>query len=403
MPISSSICRFLRIFIARLLSRSPGNSLFVGPPRKILNSTPDYIKIIAKNGNHDISFYPLQPKEFTSRQPPFYADNEISLHFDRMDSGIIKEQFVVNLVHGRYWGRAYGYIINNDDCIHRDLSPSFEDITYDNFLSYRHDALNQPFLPPIRHVKGTVAALNTPFSTNFHHWLLDCVPKFGLLESAGFDLDNIDYFILPPFSFWHDEILHLLKIPQEKLIASSPKVHIVADNLIVPSFSEPSQQPHKFNYTPQGLDYVRKLVLHKSMPLSFPEKILISREKTTSRRLLNSETINKYLEREGFVKIILEDYSLAEQAMIFHSAKTIIMPTGGGLANLVFCSRNTKVIELFSSSYLPTFSLLLANHLDLQYIALVGQSLSGASEHSSAGNSEDINIPTDRLLAFATD
>ena len=395
----------VRRYLAQFLGQLPGNSTFFGPPRHITNSTPLFIKELGTSANAKCKVYSLEPRRFIYRQLPFHADDAIAGHFHSMKTGYIKEQFVAEFERGRYWGRTYGYILNSGDCLHRDLSPSLEDITYDNFLSHPHDSLSQPLLPPLRHVSGISAAINTPFANNFHHWLLDCVPKFGLLKAAGFQLSEIDQFILaPPTSPWHLEVLRYLDIPLDKVIFSTPKVHIRADNLIVPSFSEPSRQPEKYNYTPEGLQFVRNLILSQSSGLkTYPEKIVVSREKTSWRRLIDADSIHFHLENYGFTKVILEDFSLADQAMIFHSAKVIIMPTGGGLANLVFCRKNTKVIEIFSPYYLPTFSLLLANSLSLQYIALVGDKFIRSSTQREEGVSQDIHISLERLLEHALD
>ena len=397
--------RGFRNYIAYLLGHFPGNSTFFGPPRNILDSTPDYCTASCSIENQTVILCQIKPKQSIARQLPFYADYPIEKLFKGMQTAFIKEQFVAQLRRGRYWGRTSGYIVNTSDCIHRDLSPSFEDVTYDDYLSYTHDGLNQPFLPPLQDLSGTVAVINTPFSSNFHHWLLDCVPKFGLLEKAGFNFSNIDYFILPPpTSPWHLEVLRYLQIPLDRVVSSSSKVHIRADNLIVPSFSEPSRQPERFNYTTEGLEFVRKLILTNSpKSKSYYGKIIVSRERTVCRRLMDGESIHAHLEDKGFTKVILEDYSLAEQAMIFYSANTIIMPTGGGLANLVFCRPDTTVIELFNPCYMPTFSLLLANQLKLKYIALVGDSLTDSGNNSDAGASQDIRISIERLLNYALD
>jgi len=381
--------------LARCLTLVPGTSAFVGPPRKILASTPRSASI-----NSQLICRLLQPQQSVVRLPAVYADWSIAKLFDQMNSGVIKEQFVASLYSGRYWGRCSGYIIDSDDCLHHDLSPTFQDVSSDYFVS-RHDGLNQPFLPRVEAISGTIAAVNTLFSSNFHHWLLDCVPRFGLLKNAGFDYGDIDYFIVtPPVRPWHLQVLEYLEIPHSKIIASSPRVHIRADHLIVPSFSEPSRQPHQFNYTPEGIDFVRSLILRSPTSIfSYPEKIIVSRERATSRRLLSPNSILPVLEREGYVKVLLEDLSLAEQAMIFFSAKKIIMPTGGGLANLAFCRPDTEVIELFSPAYMPTFSFVIASHLGFQYKALVGENLSGSMGHSDAGGAEDISISLEHLMS----
>jgi Glycosyltransferase 61 len=390
----------IRKNIARLFRFLPCSSLVIGSPRNIIDSTLCHVEI-SSSFHTAFTFIPLRAKRSINRCPPQYADPLIADLFNQMGTGFIKEQFVAQLERGRYWGRSAGYIINSDDSLHRDLSPSFEDVTFDTPYLMPHDGMLQPLLPKLVNFSGVVASLNTLFSSNFHHWLLDCVPKFGLLKDAAYKLDNIDHFILTaPVSPWHLEVIHYLHLPLAKIISSSPSLHIRADYLIVPSFSEPSRQPHKFNYTPEGLNFVRNLVLDRVVPSpTYPEKIIVSRERATCRRLLSANHINLALEAEGFVKVILEDFTLAEQAAIFFSAKTIIMPTGGGLANIVFCQQGTKVIELFSPGYMPTFSFVLASQLGLQYTALVGENLTRSSGHSDSGASQDIYVPLDRLMA----
>jgi capsular polysaccharide biosynthesis protein len=337
----------------------------------------------------------------TLRELPFYADPPIELLFRQMRNGLIKEQFVASLEGGRYWGRCYGYIINAQDGLHRDLSPAFADVA-GSFSSFSHDGLEQPLLPPVVEVKGTVGVVNTLFSHNFHHWLLDCVPKFGLLQAAGWDLGRIDFFILPkPLSRWHTEVLDRLSIPSAKVVGSTSRTHLRADKLLVPSFSEPSRQPELYNYTPEGIAFVRKLFLtewenHKSLP----KRIIVSREKANARRLLQSDLLSEMLAPLGFEKVLLENFSLADQAILFHSAKTIIMPTGGGLANLAFCQPDTQVVELFDPAYLPTFSFVLSQKLGLEYHALVGSNHTKANGHSDSGGGNDMHFSIQELAAY---
>jgi capsular polysaccharide biosynthesis protein len=322
---------------------------------------------------------------------PAYADPPIELLFHGMQHGLIKEQFVALLEGGRYWGRGYGYIINAQDGLHRDLSPSFADVAGISSLR-THDGFEQPFLPRLVEVQGTVGVANTLFAHNFHHWLLDCVPRFGLLQAAGWDLSCIDSFILPnPLSRWHREVLERLSIPIAKVVGSHSQLHLRAEKLLVPSFSEPSRQPELYNYTPEGIAFVRRLFLTEvEKHEHLPKRIVVSREKASSRCLLQGDLLCDLLAPFGFTKVLLEDFSLADQARLFHSATTIIMPTGGGLANLAFCKPGTQVVELFDPAYLPTFSMVLSQEVGLEYHALVGLNHTNAKGHSDHGGQNDM-------------
>jgi capsular polysaccharide biosynthesis protein len=388
--------------LASACRQLPGYSSRFGPPRRDLQSTPDWYASLPAHESRDCSLIHLRSGYSVQREMPAHADPPIARIFEQMGSGRIKDQFVAVLRRGRYWGRCFGYIINNQDYLHRDLSPSFDDVASVHVYPQRHDALTQIKLPPVVDVGGAVAAVNTLFSPNFHHWLLDCVPRFGLLKEAGWNLNAIDAFILPsPLARWHQEVLALLDIPSSKVISSHTRLHLRADRLVVPSFSEASRQPELFNYTPQGLAFVRNLFLLKPVTdFPYPERIIVSREKAQSRRLLPADRIHKQLEALGFTKIFLEDYSLAEQAHFFNSAKTIIMPTGGGLANIAFCQPGAQVVELFDPSYLPTFSHVICQELGLEYYALVGENHTEAVGHSDAGGQNDIRFQEKKLVDY---
>ena len=56
--------------------------------------------------------------------------------------------------------------------------------------------------------------------------------------------------------------------------------------------------------------------------------------------------IKSFLKSKGFKIFKLSNLDFKEQINIFNNAEIIIGPHGAGFANLVFCKKNTKVIEL---------------------------------------------------------
>lgn len=380
--------------MARVLRTLPGTSQGWGPPRHFISDTLE-----SPNG---ATVRLLTSARQVPRALPFHADPPMTERLRGLTSAIIKPRFVAELPGGRLWGRGYGYVIDASDTLHGDLSPCFEHFAPDS-RDRRHDGLRQPWLPRLSRVPGTVAVLNTLSCENFHHWLLDTTPKFGLLREAGWTWDRIDWFTLPASARrrWHRETLQRLGIPEEKILWTTARTHLQAERLLVPSYAEPGRDPEKYDYTPEGLSFVRKIFAESdnAMPRDhWPGKIVISRERTTARRWLAGEGGHRALAQRGFVKIILEEHSLAEQAALFRRARTIVMPTGGGLANLVHCSAGVRVIELFSPAYVPTFSVGLCAALGLEYRALVGAAGARGVAHSDRGGAEDIDVPLERLL-----
>ncbi len=64
--------------------------------------------------------------------------------------------------------------------------------------------------------------------------------------------------------------------------------------------------------------------------------------------------------------------SVTEQASCLASAEIVVAPHGAGLTNLVFCNPGTKVIEIFSPSYLPNCYWILSNVCGLDHYYLIG-------------------------------
>ena len=67
--------------------------------------------------------------------------------------------------------------------------------------------------------------------------------------------------------------------------------------------------------------------------------------------------------------------SVAEQASVFASSEVIVAPHGSGLTNLLFCRPGSKVIELFSHTYVNPCYWVLSNSVGLDYYCLLGTGL----------------------------
>lgn len=380
---------------------APSRSEFFGPPRYIKSSAWDYYKKLADVEKKDNPYYRLSPEQEVSRRMPMYADPPIKRLFAKMKKGVVKERFVVNYNQGRYWGRGYGYIITRDDTLIHDLSPTFYDYGSPHFPLWLHDGLSRPKLPNMGKVYGKVVVLNTFFCSNFHHWLIDTLPKIQLLKEAGIPLERVGRFVFDyQKTAYQDEALKLLGIPLKKIIPSAQKLHIQADELIIPSYSEPGAHPDWYNYTPEGMDFVNRLFLGDEKvdaPIEPFRHLLVSRNKAQCRRWVEEEDAWIVLAKRGFERICMEDFSVQEQARIFNEAKTVVMPHGGGLANCVFCQPGTKIIEMFHPRYLPTFMMTLCDNRKIDYCALVGRDVNCEIKN---GGLCDISVDPERVLEY---
>lgn len=98
------------------------------------------------------------------------------------------------------------------------------------------------------------------------------------------------------------------------------------------------------------------------------------------RRVLQNETeIRELLNRYEFEVVEDEYRSVDEQIRLFQEASIVVGIHGAGLANFLWCSPGTKVIELFHGGYKrPTFYYL-SQLLGLEYSYVVDESVS--SQH----------------------
>ena len=65
----------------------------------------------------------------------------------------------------------------------------------------------------------------------------------------------------------------------------------------------------------------------------------------------------------------LAKLSVVDQIFLFNQAETIVSPQGTGLANIIFCNKNVKIIELFQQLNDATFCYL-TQDLGLHYRAV---------------------------------
>ncbi|MEL6438742.1 MAG: tetratricopeptide repeat protein [Cyanobacteria bacterium J06621_8] len=233
-----------------------------------------------------------------------------------------------------------------------------------------HSILHQESLAPIEKIEGKVALLSGLAGHVYYHWMFDILPRLELLRLSEIPLQEIDWFVVnslgKPFQ---KETLALLGIPTEKIIESDLHSHLQATEMIVPSF------PGYLDWVPQGtIKFLRQTFLPQiSLLPSNRQKIYVSRARAKNRQLINESEVREFLTSQGFQTVFLEEMSVLEQVALFNNAEVIVAPHGSGLTNIVFCSPQTKVVELFSPNYLRTDYWMISQQLQLQHYYLVGE------------------------------
>lgn len=284
--------------------------------------------------------------------------------------------FVVCIPKGRVWkDRA---VIAPDNKLLWDVSPEW------GVYAQGHSIFQEKQLPPIVRSKEAVAVLNHPAAHNYYHWMLEVLARIHLLQQSNLPIDRfiVNHTSLP----FQLQSLERCRIPEDTIIQPHEQFHLQSNNLVVPSYVN---LPNEWSCR-----YVRQLFLSgQSQQRSTRTRLYISR--TKYRKLTNEKELYGALKRLGFKKIKPESLSLDEQVRLFQSAELIVSPHGAALANLVFYQPGTKVVELFSPSYLEPHYWLISRLLRLDYRFIVGNR---ENPHPYWSGFDNISVDPDRLL-----
>lgn len=195
-----------------------------------------------------------------------------------------------------------------------------------------------------------VALLTNTGVHNWYHFLLQILPKLCFLKDAQ-EYDALAVGIPQECknqrAAFNAAVL-FLKIPQAKIRFLQENALFQADLLLVPSI--PFHPAQGRELPKWEIDFLRAVFVENApedvKTFEFQKRFVISRAKASCRQINDEEKLMDFLGSKGFVSLCLEEFSVFEQACLFSSAETIVAPHGAGLANLVFCGPNVRVVEI---------------------------------------------------------
>lgn len=339
----------------------------VSPPQGVYKTTKEWA---AKSGSPQVKYIDLHPAHKVKIPLPKTIDRDAHPNLKAWNNFQSYATFVATLPQGRYCqlhGINTAYI-TGDNYLLLDVSSGESVLS----TSKNPNVLSNLDFPPVHHVNGKVAVLSGNTSQIYYHWIVDSLPKIGLLELSGININDIDRFIVDYKQSFHRETLDILGISQEKILPIEQYPHVQAEELIVMSYPGIVMAPTHWsaNFLHHKFSSAGKL-----SELGKPERIYISRNSGGSRRIINEYEVVEVLEKLGFIKVYTEDLSIAETIELMSNAKVVVTMHGGGCSNLLFCNPGTKVIEIFSSHHVTICYYILSNHLGLQYYYLIGEGL----------------------------
>ncbi len=255
---------------------------------------------------------------------------------------------VAELPDGRVLGRSRGVITGSNDLVW-EVSHYFG-----SSHPKQHPVFGNPFPPEPREVPGRLGVLAARGDINYYHFLIDVLPRLGVLEQAP-DVEVPERWYVPASTTVQRELLDILGITQERRIDSNVVPHVRAEVLVTPSMPTVAEMKNP----PWVVTFLRERLM-KDVTVPPPEDrrpLYVTRTAGANNRAVRNEpALVRRLEDRGFVVVDPSTLGATGQMECFASASAIVCAHGAALANLVFANPGTPVVELFpAGNVLPDY------------------------------------------------
>ncbi len=176
------------------------------------------------------------------------------------------------------------------------------------------------------------------FSAGHFHWFTEALPRLLCVKNISQDF----VLLLPDTPYIRKiafESLELLDIKFQDVVLMQENEFYKTENLYFVSKLSRTGQMHDEVMNEINATFIR----NKNQG---DKKIYVSREKAAYRKITNEKELIAILKANDFEILYGEDLSLAEQIDIFSSCETLLGIHGAGLANCLFMSPRSNLIEL---------------------------------------------------------
>ena len=201
-------------------------------------------------------------------------------------------------------------------------------------------------------INGNVLTLTQGASghKNYFHWLYDILPKINICFK-NYNSKEIDYFYLSNLEKYQKSTLQILDYDNIKIIDSNKNRHIQANEVICsehPWYKKGFILKEAKKLPEWVVKWINDSFINHGKQFNCNEKIFIDRSESAFShcQFVNNKEIINFLENEGFTSYKVGQLSFQEQVYLFSNAKVIIGAQGAAFANLAFCKKNTKILEI---------------------------------------------------------
>lgn len=333
-----------------------------------------------------VEYHLMRPARTDRREAPVGTPAGHWLFEQHLDTHV-PDQAVVEHRDGRVLGR-HAAVVSGAGRLDLDASHYF------GLADWReHPVHLSPYPPAPEQVDGAVAVLAARATGhNYFHFLVDALPRLGLLREALPDLEP-DAWLVDRAAAYQRTFWSMLGLDTEavRTIEPQPGLSLRARRLVVPTMpsAEHTIVPRETS------DWLRASLPPSAEAAGLPERIYVSRGRTPgTRRLVEEPATLAMLAAHGFTCIEPGSLSVQQQIDHFSAARVIVAPHGAALANLAFARPGVRVLELFAPTYLnPAYWSMVTNIDGHVYRYLVGEGPVPRPGAPLRGLMHDISLP----------
>jgi capsular polysaccharide biosynthesis protein len=322
--------------------------------------------------------------------PDLSSDPEAVPFFESRALEQTAPSYVAELQDGAFWGYTAGAVFTRTE----RFVPVF---TRDPWTARLHAVWTKARLPRFERLRGRTLYLVTPEAeNNFHHWMIDLLPRIGMTQRAGYSIEQFDHIVINHRSArFQLETLARFGVPSDRICVANPRQHFRADVLVVPSLKTTNQCAPA-----SDVDALRAAFLDREPAVTKRRRIYLTRRDAGFRRLLNEDALLPLLAKAGFEIVAPASLSVGEQARLFAESEAIAGPSGAGFANLAFASSGARVLEIAPPGWLTVYHWMISARRGLHHTVIVGEGKTQTGTPNITDRSRDVTLSPGKLTRW---
>lgn len=234
---------------------------------------------------------------------------------------------------------------------------------------------------------------------NFYSWMVEILPRIGLLEKHELHRD-LKLVFSRPLTSWQWQTLALLGIPKERVVSLREFAPVAFDRAVVPITSL-YEIPNL-----AAIRFVRERLLARGRTAGatrHARRLYISRSSLAlHRRLVNEEQVEAHFRSRGFKVVSPERMSIADQINAFADAEIIAGPAGAWCSNIVFASPGARVVVFGPVDHQGQMFQLIGSVASVRYCAVIGRTVPSMLNDRSHWNYVVALLDVDAALDYCS-